>query len=256
MLEISIKIRLIFLRLFFNPIGEAYFVRFKRLIEKSIVFQKEYSLIINTSIRDKLSDLIDPKLKHEQTPVYTTTNYVQFGLLQFGSTLSSFNKNFAKKPDLVVFEHFEKHLFTVYIYKEQLLGRKVRRNYVFCDGEYFLGEVIIPMPTRITHQTNSSVLTNLQIKTALISDLHNTFHLASNNQSQDFFTIKSNDNSLVQFQDNGFSFQIKYFSRKNEQLYSTLVRLYQSNAELDPSNSVIIRQFLSGAFPVVEGSYA
>lgn len=255
MFELIIKFRVLLLGLIYNKTSERYFVKYKKLIQKSFFYEKDYNYLLAINMKEKLADVVNNKIKHERSPAHFTEEIIQFGQVAFGSILKQFKKSHAK-PDVVVYERFEDTVFVIFTYREQLLGRKVRRNFVFCNGEFFLGEIIIPQDPANQKHYDKLTLSDGQIKLGVVSDLFKSFHVDMPPDLVDFFTISDNDSGRIQFLDNGFTYQIKYFSKKNQKLYDLLLRLYHNSQEIDQAKKVIISSFMSGEVPVTDHSYA
>lgn len=245
MFELHIKLKLFFLRLFISPYKEFFFNKLKGLIKDSVVYQKEYHNLLETTLRNKLPDVINNNVKFDGENNFSTHEPIQFGSVSFGYPLEAF-KNLYPKPDLVVFEHFEHHLFTICTFRENLLGIRLKRNFLFCDGEFFMGEIVVPKSQSFSNHGDVERLNNKQIVEGIIHDILSMNHIPKPTKWLDFFTIRDEKKGFIRFVDTGFSFKILYFSTQSEAILTILKRLFYQENNQSPYDNPLIHNFLQG----------
>jgi hypothetical protein len=242
--ELIAQIKLLLLKLFFNPSGEKFYRRYKRVIEKSLFYRNAFRSLDSLNLNEHLSDLILKESKYTSSPLYLAQEKIKFGSLSFGTSLKDVMDT-ADSPDFISFERFQGEIFVSHKYMEQLLGRKASRIFIFCNGAFFFGEIIIPADPYASPQRQLKATRN-EIKLALISEIVSKYKVSGEIVLHDNFIIKDEDGGLIYFKDTGFGYHLKYFSAKNPEIFKTLLRFFETKNNDNQIRKELLRTFISG----------
>ncbi|MEI6899279.1 MAG: hypothetical protein WCL00_05335 [Bacteroidota bacterium] len=245
MKEFIIRIKLLLLHHLFSPYGERYFFHYKRIAQQSRFYKYSYFDVNSLDVRETLSELQQNEEMEPGIMNFPTDEKINCGTVQFGSSLRSLKK-LLKKPDFAAFERYGNTLFTMHSYNHQMLGRTIKKNYIYSDNEFFYGELLIPSDPTLSMRDDPSFMSDVEIKKTILADLFKQYNIIQPNELIDFFTFTDKGNSKLIFFDNGFAIKIKYLSRENQDILRTIKNLFEPNFQIRKENISLIGSLLSG----------
>jgi hypothetical protein len=199
--------RLLLYKFFFGKYSYRYVAKFKKIY----FMENPYPVCIQDDFRSHCQAFTSLQ---PDKPMPVTATKISFGSFDFYSNFDAIKVS--NTPTCYnVYKLSEKYTVKIIGFSVELMGSKIRECYFFINDSFFMGEYIFPDVSELKNDN-------------LIKMLASKYEIPEQETNQVFY-IRDAQDSLIYFNNNGFTISIQYINRKQPFVNEVLNSLLQKS---------------------------